>query len=104
MIAADGNGRLQLATPDQVVDRFAHLGAFAVTEPANAGWQTLKLHPVARQAQPAIQGLVIGKKFQREVVRLSNIIRVAGQGDPTERSFAFTKERANVLRHKAGNL
>src|SRR5712671_3495105 len=54
MIAADRDGRFQIAAPHQFVDGFAHLRALAIAKPTYARRQSLKLHPVARQPQPAI--------------------------------------------------
>src|SRR3954447_8704483 len=100
MIAPDSDGRLQIATLHEVVDGFAHLGAFAVAKPANARGQALELHAIARQTQPAIQGAIVGKQLEREVVSLANVFRIAGKRHPAKRSFAFTKKRPDVLRHK----
>src|SRR5882724_11644961 len=104
MIATDRDGRFQIAAPHQLVDSFAHLGAFAVTEPADSRRQTLELHPVTRQTQPAIQRLVFRKKFEREIVGFANVIRIARECDPAKRPFAFAKKRTDVFRDKAGNL
>ena len=104
MIASNRDRRLQVAAAHEFIDCFTHLSALAIAEPADAGWQTLELDSIARQAQPAIQSLVIGKQFQREIVRLANVFGFARQSDPTKRAFAFAEKRANVFRHEAGNL
>src|SRR5438445_13846469 len=75
MIAADRNRRFQITTPDEFIDRLAHLRTFAVPEPSNARGQSLKVNPVARQTQPAIQSLIFWKKFQGQIVSLANLFR-----------------------------
>src|ERR1041385_9104598 len=100
MIAADRDRRLQIATLHEVVDRLAHLGAFTVTEPADARRQPLKMHAVARETQPAIQRPIFGKHLQREIVSLANVLRIARQRDPAKWPLTFAEERANVLRHE----
>src|SRR5689334_23440128 len=104
MIAANRDRRFQIAAPDEIVNRFAHLRAFAVTEPADARRQSLKVNAIARQTQPAIQRAIVGKQLEREVVSLANVFRVARQRDPAKRSLAFAEQRANVLRHETRNL
>src|ERR1051325_2115261 len=99
MIAADRDRRFQIAAADGFIDRLAHLCAFAVAEPTDARRQTLKLHSIARQPQPTIQRLIVGKKFEREIVSLAYVFGFAGERDPTKRTFAFAEEWANVIRH-----
>src|SRR6478672_13568900 len=104
MIAADGDRRLQIAPLDEFIDRFAHLGAFAISQPADARRQTLELHAVARQSQPAIQSLVVREKLQRQVVGFLYVRRVARQRYPAKRTLALTKKRANVFGHETWNF
>src|SRR5215813_11403330 len=104
MIAADRNRSFQIAAPHEFIDRFAHLSAFAVAEPADARGQALELHAIARKAQPAIQGFVVGKKLKRKVVCLPNVFGLARKSDPAEWTLTCTKQRTNVLRHETGNF
>src|SRR3954452_5449932 len=104
MIAPDRDRRFQIAALHEIVDRLAHLGAFAITEPADARRQSLKLHSIARETQPAIQRPIFGKHLQREIVSLANVLRIARQRHPAKRSFPFTEERANVLGYEARYL
>src|SRR5438067_1783030 len=98
MVAADRDRRPQLTPPNKFVNCFAHLCAFTITKPTNSRRQTLKLHPIAREPQPAIQSSIIREKFQCEIVGLANVFGFAGQRDPTKRSFAFAEKWANVFR------
>jgi hypothetical protein len=104
MVAANRHRSFQLPALHQFVDRLAHHGALAVSEPADARGQPLKLNAIARKRQPAIQGLVFGKEFEREVVCLAYVFGVARKRDPAEWSFALAEERADVFRDKARNL
>src|SRR5690242_6089290 len=104
MIAPDRDRRFEIAALDEIVDRFAHLGAFAVTEPADARGQTLEMDAIAGKPQPAIERAIVGKHLEREIVSLANVLRIAGKRDPAERPFAFTKQRPNVFGHEAGNV
>src|SRR5687767_2559676 len=104
MIASDGDRRFQVAAFHEFINRFTHLGALAVTKPTDARRKTLELNAVAGQTQPTIQSRIVWEKLQREVVGLLNITRITGQRDPAKWTFAFTEERANVLRDETGNL
>ena len=104
VISADGDRRFQIAALHEFIDGFTHLSAFAVTEPANACRQALELDAIARQTQPAIQRLVVRKKFEREIIGLPNVLGFTRECDPAKRAFAFTEKRANVFGHEAGNL
>src|SRR5688500_98991 len=55
MIAADRHRCFQITSFDEIVYRFAHLGAFAVAEPANARRQSLKVDAIARKLQPSVE-------------------------------------------------
>src|SRR3569832_1682762 len=104
MIAPDRDRRLEIATLDKIIDRLAHLGTLAVTEPADTRRQSLKVHTIARQTQPAIQRAIVRKHLQREIVSLANVLWITRQRHPAKRSFPFAEERANVLRHEARYL
>src|ERR1051325_4090813 len=101
VVAADGDGRLQVSALDQLVHRLAHLRALAVAEPAYARGQALELHAVARETHPAFERLVFGEELEREVVRAAYVFGVAGESHPAERPLALAEERAYVLRHEA---
>src|ERR671912_534613 len=50
----------------------------------------------AREPQPAVEGLVFGEEFEREVVRAPDVCGVARERDPAEGAFACAEERADV--------
>src|SRR5215813_10723757 len=74
MIAPYRDRRLEIAPLYEIVDRLAHLSTLAVTEPADARRQSLKVNAVARQTQPAIQRAIVRKHLEREIVGLANIV------------------------------
>src|SRR6185369_17449856 len=75
MIAPDRNWRFEIATLDEIVDRLAHLGTLAVTEPADTRRQSLEVNAIARQTQPAIQRAIVRKHLEGEIVGLANVSR-----------------------------
>src|SRR6185369_16159464 len=104
MIAPDRNWRFEIATLDEIVDRLAHLGTLAVTEPADTRRQSLEVNAIARQPQPEIQRAIVRKHLEGEIVGLANVSRIARQRNPAKRSFAFAEKRANVLGHETRYL
>src|ERR1043165_1170115 len=104
MIAPDRDRRFEIATLHEIVDRLAHLSPFAVTEPTNSRRQSLEVHTLARQTQPAIQRAIVGKHLEREIVSLAYVVRIARQRRPAKWSLAFTEKRTNVFRNESGYL
>src|SRR6267378_5660939 len=104
VVTSDSDRRIQLAVSHQVIDLHSHFSAITLSEPANPRRQPLKLNSLLRQSEPATQGLIFGKQTQSKIICFSNIFRIAGQRDPTERTFALAKQRPNVLRYKSWNF
>src|ERR1044072_8851841 len=104
VVAADGDGRLEFATTDEFVDGLAHLRALASAQPADTRGEPLKLPALARKPHPALQRLVFGEEFEREVVCASYVFGRARERDPAERAFALAEERTNVFGNEAGDL
>src|SRR5713226_8556050 len=52
VIAADNDGRLELAFRDEVVDPLAERGAFPVSEPADPRRKSLEWHPISGKPDP----------------------------------------------------
>src|SRR5580704_14862703 len=100
MIASHDDRRLQLALLHQIVEGKTELGTLAVTQPADAARQTLKLDPLAGKINPAAQNSIAGKHLQHELVRKVNVGGITGKRRPAERATAFAEERPNVLQHK----
>ena len=104
MVAADDNRRLDGAGAHQLVQLQAEPRAVALAEPADARRQSLKLHALAGQPDPAAQPRIVGEHLEYGPVGDANVFGVARQGDPAERSLALAEEGADVLRHESANL
>src|ERR1051326_4701438 len=104
MIAPNHDRRFDLAALDQLVHRYAELGAFPVTEPANPRGQTLIMDPLLRELHPTRKRFVFGKQFERELVRTRDVVRLSAQCDPAKRAASFAEKRTNVFRNEAGNV
>ncbi len=91
MVTPNRDWRFQIAAAHEFIDGFTHLGALAVTQPADARRQSLELHPIARKPQPAIQSFVLGKKFERQIISLANVFGFARERDPAKRPFTFAE-------------
>src|SRR4029078_322217 len=87
-----------------IVYGLPHLGALAVTQPADARRQSLEVNAFARETQPALQRAIVGQQPEREIVSLADVFRVTRQRNPSKRSLAFAEQRANVLRHESRDL
>src|SRR2546428_174538 len=104
MIASDHNRRFNLAPFDQLVHGHAKFSAFAITEPANARGQPLKLNALACEPHPARERLVFRKQLQSETIGARDVRRVPAQGHPPEWAAAFAKKRPNVFRNESRNI
>ena len=104
MIATDDDRRFDFAAPHQFVHGDAKLGALAITEPADARRQSLEMNSLFRQLHPARQNFVFRKKLERERVGARDVLRIAAERNPAERTFSFAKERADVFRNETGNI
>src|SRR5947207_16011691 len=104
MITADHDRRFDPAGLYQMIDPFAEHGALAVSKPTYPRGQSLEMHLVAREANPAAENLVFWKKLQNQIIRNLNIQRVSRQRDPAERSTAFSKHRPDICRDEAGEV
>src|SRR4029077_3603956 len=104
MIAPDHNWSFDLAAFNELVHSYAKFSAFAVTEPANARGQTLKMDPLFRELHPAHKRLVFGKQFEGELVGARDVVRLSAQCHPTKRAAPFAKKGANVFRNETGNI
>src|SRR5271170_5325124 len=103
MIASNDDGRRYFAIADQFVHGDAELSSLAVSEPADARWQTLKMDALLRELDPAAEVGVFWEQIEDQFVCAVNVFGVARERHPAEWSFAFAKEGANVLGNEAGN-
>ena len=89
MIAADDDGSFQPAVRNHAVHFESEARAFAVTEPANARGETLKLDALPRQCDPARDIRIIGEQSADEFVGRCDVGGISGKRDPAERAAAF---------------
>ena len=75
------------------VDFQAELGAFAMTEPGDAGREPLERDAIARELHPVGDDLVRAEATQQQVVDLANIVGIVGERDPAERADGARKQR-----------
>src|ERR1700730_17732775 len=104
MIASNHNRRFDFAALHQFVHGNAELGAFAVSEPANARRQSLKLNSFTGELHPASERLIFRKEFEREFVGAGNVVGIAAQRHPAKRTASFAKQRPNVFENESWNV
>ena len=101
MVAADHDGRFDLAVGDEAVEDLAHLGALAVLEPADAAGQALEVDLLGGHADPAGDHLVVGEGLEHGAVGARDVGGVARQRRPAEGPVAAAEQRPDVERHEA---
>src|SRR5207244_5074329 len=104
VIATDDDGSFHLALPHQFVHGDAKLGALAITKPADARRQSLKMNALFRQLHPARQNCILREKLEGERVGPRDVIWVSAKCNPAEWPFSFAKERADIFRNKTGDI
>src|SRR5579871_3350317 len=103
MVAANGYRCREFPFADQVVHSFAHAGPFAVAQPADTCRESLKGKAAACEPQPPGKDFVLGKELESKSVCAVDIFGIARERYPAKWSGARAEERANVLRHEAGD-
>ena len=101
VVTPDDDRRRQLAAAHHLVEAQPEAVALAVAEPADARRQALEGDALAGEADPAGEALVVGELLQHRSVGRRDVGRVAGQGDPAERSLALAEQRPDVGRQEA---
>src|ERR1700693_2194863 len=104
MVAADYDRSFKFTFGDEVVESQAELVEFAVAEPADAGWKSLKLHFFLRHLDPALEMLIFWEHLEHQLISSSDVGSFAGKRGPAERAFALAGKRANVGRNEAGKV
>src|SRR5690606_9865370 len=101
VVAADHDGRLQLAPAHHVVEEQSRPVALAVAEPADARRQPLEREALHALGEPAAQALVLGEELEERPVRPPDVLGVARERDPAERPAALAELVADERRHEA---
>ncbi len=101
MVTTDNDRRFQLAAGDHLIEAQTGLHPFSVAQPADARRQSLELNLLARHFNPAKQVLIVREEFGDGFVCAVYILRIAGESNPPERTFAKAEEGPNVSWDKA---
>src|SRR5262249_4823874 len=104
MIAPNHDRRLQLAFLYQIVHGQAKLRPLAITQPADARRQSLKMYAFARQLDPAAQDAVLREQLEHQIVSDGDVRRVARERYPAERSAALAEQRTDIGGHEARKI
>src|SRR5438128_10272707 len=104
MVAADDDRRFHLAAAHELIKAMTGAGAFAITQPADARRQALKMDALTCRFDPAHQRRVVAKLLHDRAVRGRDVGGIAGQRDPPKRSLAFAEQRPDVGGYKSGKV
>src|SRR5260221_13585904 len=102
MVAADDDRRLDLAPRHHLVEREANPRPLAEAEPADARRQALELDLLPRHVEPVVEMAVAGDERLDLGVGAVDVLRLAREGAPAERTDAAAEERPAIGRDKAG--
>src|SRR3989449_5075411 len=97
MVPADHHRGADLSLLHQVVERATERGTLALSQPADAGGQSLEGDTLPGEPDPARQVLVLGEQLAHQAVGTADNVLVAAHRDPTERPLAFPEQRPDVL-------
>src|SRR5215211_7107149 len=96
MIPPDHNRSTQLARSHHLVEAEAGAVSLAVSEPADPRRKPLELDSLAREADPARNRLLVAEQVEDGVVGAVDVLGVAGDRHPAERSAAPAELRPDV--------
>mmetsp|Transcript_6403 Transcript_6403/g.26196 ORF Transcript_6403/g.26196 Transcript_6403/m.26196 type:complete len:559 (+) Transcript_6403:860-2536(+) len=101
VVAADDDGRLQLAALHHLVEGQAGAVALPQPQPADARRQALEGDALARHVQPAVHPRFMREQLLDLGIGLVDVLGVAGQGHPAEGAAALAELRPYIGRHEA---
>ena len=101
-IAADHDGRRQIAMSDHVVEPHPEPMPLAVPEPADPRGQPLVGDALAGHPDPSGERLVPGELLQHGSIGRGDIGWIARQRGPAERTLAFAEQRSDVCGDEPG--
>src|SRR5271155_4375897 len=104
MIAADHDGRFQLAFGYQIIQREAKLVALAIAEPADSCRISLEADALLRQLDPARQHFIVREHFEHELIGAMDVRRFARERGPPKWPASLAEQRADIGRHKAWKI
>src|SRR5687768_12800487 len=100
MVSADHDRRGKLTARHEIVERHAELRPFALTQPADARRQSLKVHLLPCHRDPPAEVRILRKQLERQLVGAMDVRWITGERDPAEWPLPFAEQRANVLGHE----
>ena len=104
MVPPDDDWRLEAAVSHERVEAQPEPRPIAQAEPQDSGGQSLKRDALPGEPNPANQCFIISKHLERCLVGNANILGIARERRPAERTFSFAKQRPNVLGHEAADI
>ena len=96
VVPADDDGGLEFPPADHLVERQAQPVALSEAHPADARRQPLELDVLAGRVEPVVEVRVVGDQFLDLRVRPVDVLGIAGQRGPAERSDAAAEEGTHV--------
>src|SRR5437667_6404191 len=101
MVPRDDDRPAELAGRHHAVDRPAKLRTLSESEPAYAGGEAFPREVLLREADPPGERLVPWELPQDDAVRLDDVVRIPGHGDPSERPAALREEGPDEERYES---
>ena len=102
VVSSDDDRRLELPARDHLIEGEPEPLPVAEAHPADACRQALELDALARHVEPVMQMPVPGQELAHFAVGAVDVLRVARERRPAERTHAAAEERADVGRDEAG--
>src|SRR5580698_8539324 len=100
MVAPNDDRGGKLPRRHHLVECETQAMALTQTHPADPRRQSLKFDALARHVEPAVQMRIIGNELLDFLVRAVDILGIARESAPAERSDAAAEERPDVCRHE----
>src|ERR1039458_1072325 len=101
VIAPNHDGSLVRPFFHKTVNPQSKPRSLAISQPADASRQSLKLDALASQFNPAAQAAILRKKFKHQIVGDRDVRSFARKRCPPERSAPFAKQRTNIRRNES---
>src|SRR4029079_8336409 len=87
----------------EVVDRQPEASALAEAEPEDSGRKSLECDVVLCRPNPSTQRWIVGEHVERERIGGGDVLRISGQGGPSEGTASFAEQWPDIFRHKSRN-
>src|SRR4029079_12231749 len=104
MIAADDDRRLHFAVPHHLIEGESEAMTLAEANPADARRQALEGDALLCHVEPVVEMGIVGNQLLTARAGRVDIVRIAGERCPSERSDATAEERADIGRHETRKI